>query len=248
MLDQMHITMPQHTGDPESLLSACWRLDDELQSWYREFVATCNNLSCIDSIGPPHLTLDFDKPLTADTEINYEHAQALSIYWTTCSFLYTTIRLVWQACDNPLYLLPHRIDPLRYVSLISRSLPYFFKPSAGEGCLLFYSISIGAALHCLAVSGQLGSPDARRLQTIFSHLEDPRGIGNRVGLFLRTLAAANVVSNIRLDDLTTDEVTQLGKKWWGGGTNEVTLRPRTPLAKVAVGSLQGPQDTAAEVL
>jgi hypothetical protein len=247
MLDQMHITRPEHAGDPEFLLSACWKLDNELQSWYRELVATRNNLSCTDSIGPSHHTQDYDQPLTAETEIDHEHAQALSVYWTTCSFLYTTIRLVWQACDNPIYLLPHRIDPLRYVSLISRSMPYFSKPSAGEGRLLYYAISIGAALHCLAVSGQLSSPDAGRLQTIFSHLEDPRGIRNRVGQFLATLAAASVESNIRMETVTREEITGLGKKWWGGGANEVTLRPRTPVVDVAAGSWQESQDSAAEM-
>lgn len=231
MLDRMHIARPQQTHDPESLLNVCWRLDDELQCWYRELVATYNDLSYVDRTGSTHNAPDFNEPLTAETEIKYEHAQALSVYWITCSFLYTTLRLVWQACDNPVYLLPHRIDPLRYASIISQSLPFFSTPSSGEGAMLYYAMSIGAALHCLSVSDQLGSPDACRMTKIFNYLEDPRGIGSRVGLFLGTLAAANVESNTRWDDVTRDDISRLGKKWWGGGKEEVTLRPRKPVAK-----------------
>ncbi|OAG04845.1 uncharacterized protein CC84DRAFT_1165223 [Paraphaeosphaeria sporulosa] len=231
MLDQLHIARPQPAANSESLLKACWRLDNELQDWYREFVATCNDLRHIHPNRYASRAPDFDQPLTAETEINYEHAQALSVYWIACSFVHTILRLLWQACDNPVYLLPHRIDPLRYASLISKSLPYFSAPSAGEGSMLYYAMSIGTALHCFSVSNQLCSPDAYRITNGFYGLEDPTGIGVRVGLFLRTLAAASVKPHGKLDKATRDDIAEFGKRWWGGGREKVTLRPRTPVGK-----------------
>lgn len=229
MLDELRISRPIQTSDPESLLAACWRLDAELQIWHCELVATCSNLPSAPWSGFPYPTPAFDEPLTVETEIDHGNAQALSIYWMTCCFLYTTLRLVWQASDNPLYLLPRRIDPLRYVSLISRSLSYF--SSAGEGSLVYYTMSMGAALHCLSVTGQLCSPEANRLKEIFMADEDPGKIDARVGGFLKTLAAAAVNSEF-LKDEGSEKAMSIGRKWWGGGMDEVTLRPRTPAAKV----------------
>lgn len=218
MLDQLHITKPQETCDPEALLVQCWGLDNQLKVWCREFYT--------DQSASSHQIPDFDKPLNADAEIDYEHAQALSIYWVTCCFLYTTLRLVWQASDCPLYLLSQRIDPLHYASLITHSLPYFANPSAGEGSLVYYSISIGAALHCLSVADELNCPDSLRLIQVFELEGHPSWIGGRVGTFLSTLAAAGVGSRINFDTVTHEKIVKLGQKWWGGGTEGITLRPR----------------------
>lgn len=231
LLDQMQITGTQTTDNLEFLLDICWRLDNELQVWSREFVSTCNNVHHTGATHSATQAPDPNAPLTAETNIIYEHSRALSIYWIACIFVYTVLRLLWQQCDNALYLLPHRIDPLRYASLISRSMPYFSAPNSGECSLLFYSMSMGTALHCFSVSSQLDSPDAYRILNVFQGLQDETGIGIRVGLFLKTLAAASVTPRGNLDRATHEEMENFGKRWWGGGKKALTLRPRTPPPK-----------------
>ena len=88
--------------------------------------------------------------------------------------------------------------------------------------MIYYSMSIGAALHCLSVSGELGSLDGQRLTRAFNAMEDPRG----VGAFLATLATANVKCKTDMSSAERGKFMELGKRWWGGGREAVTLRPR----------------------
>ena len=225
MLDEIEITKPDQGRDPEPLLKACWKLDAQLQTWFRE-LTEIHAESYVDRTGSSYPAPDFYAPLTADAEINHEYAQALSVYWMTCCFLHTTLCLAWEATDSPLYLLPKRIDPVQYATLISKSLPYFSAPGAGEGCLVFYAVCIGIALHVFAITDQASSPDSARLSNIFDPKVVAEGIGRHIGYYLRTLAASMVGTKIDLNSRRDDErMTELAKKWWGGGAL-VTLHSR----------------------
>ena len=228
MLDRLAITKPEQMCDPESLLEACWKLDASLQNWFRELNAI-HAQPYVDRTGSSYPVPDFNAPLTADTEINHEYAQALSIYWMTCCFLYTTLRLVWEASDCPLYLLPQRVDPVRYAKLISESVLYFSAPGAGEASLVNYSICMGVALHVFSVTDQNNSLDAERLINVFDPRVASEDIGLRIGYFLRTLASSMGGVKVELESQVDEEsMPELGKRWWGGGAATVTLRPRTP--------------------
>lgn len=237
MFDKTQNACPQIRLNLEDFLEACWKLDNDLQDWCRDFhLVYPESTDTFDRSKP-----SFTTPLTTESNINYENAQALSIYWAICVFLYATIRLIWQITDSPLYLLPRRIDPRTYAATISRSIPYFSGPDAGEGSLVSYTLSLGAALHYLSACGESESEDHRRLGSLISSKYGSVDIRSRIGIFLRMLASSSLdspmSSEMRSDDelpesIYREKIIQMAQKWWGGGRDAVAL-PRIKNARVS---------------
>ena len=216
ILDLTTITMFSQPQDTEPVLDACWRLDDQLQRWFRDLVAVCTHPSggtADSSYSLPNL----DAPLGPETNIDHEHAQSLVIYWMVSLYLHITLRLVWEAADCPPYLLPQRIDPVRYATLISQSLPYFLKPGSGEGALVYYAMFMGVALQCYHIAGMADTPDFERLTDIWDPVKSSVPIGKQIGYWLRTLAASEVQEKIDPSTVYTEYMTDVGRRYWGGG-------------------------------
>ncbi|PVI06194.1 hypothetical protein DM02DRAFT_650100 [Periconia macrospinosa] len=232
ILETYHRIKIAQPSNWEALLEVCWGLDNAMQDWCRDFYPICAPLHTDPTNSFTQSKPNLAFPLTAEARISFEHAQALSIYWTNCVFLYTTICQVWHETDSPSYLLPRRIDPHLYAVIISDSLPYFSGPQAGEGSLVFYTISVGVAIHYLSASGEAGSQNHQRLTDLITPEGDVEHIRARIGLFLKILAKSSVVPSRDTtgsegkEDLDDFEVVELAQQWWGGGRNAITLPTR----------------------
>lgn len=228
MLDRAAITEFSQPCDTEPLLDACWRLDGELQRWFLELVEACTHPG-VAHTSPSYSLPNLDVPLGPETVIDHEHAQALVIYWMASLCLHVTLRLVWEAAEYPLYLLPQRIDPIRYATLTSKSLAYFLKPGSGEGALVYFAMFMGIALQCYHIAGLAETPDFERLTDIWNP-ESPVPIGKHIGYWLRTLAASGVGAKIDPSVVHTEYMMDVGKRYWGGG-KAVALPLRIPPPK-----------------
>lgn len=208
-----------HTWEP--FLHECWRFDGALQSWRRNFLAS-HAVSNTPTGPRPPASINLDSPLAPDTIVDPDSARAISLYWTTCICLYTTLRIVWQETNSPLYLLPPRTDPMQYAVLISRSLPYFNSPNAGEVLYLDYSLCIGTALQYLAIRGELDSSDATRMVNIFTS-DNRDSLGDRIGEFLHTIQGDPSRMKIESPGEGAPKVIENARKWWGGGKRKVAF-------------------------
>lgn len=105
------------TALQQSLMEKCWTHDQELLNWAAMVT------SSPETLGIAYQAQNCDQISTAAIA----QAHGLSLYWTACLVLYSTIRL---AAGQDAHL-PERVDARIYIRNIAKVLPDLFRPGAG---------------------------------------------------------------------------------------------------------------------
>jgi hypothetical protein len=106
----------------QELLLKCWSYDDQLQSW----AGFISPIAAADGLGLAYQPPPEAEPITQE---QLASAHGLSLYWTTCLLLYSTLRLAYGIfkADG----LPERANPYPYIRNIANVVHVLLRPSAG---------------------------------------------------------------------------------------------------------------------
>ena len=81
------------------------------------------------------------------------------LYWTTCTVLYSTMRIIFQRLpglhfDGSFSVQPARTDPQKYALYIMQSVKYFLQLEAGLRGAQNISFLLGVALNYFAAANE----------------------------------------------------------------------------------------------
>ncbi|CAI6340326.1 unnamed protein product [Periconia digitata] len=233
-LDGLHNNDPLNRHSWDTLLEACWKLDDAAQKWSVDFYPICapvfsNSPHTFDPSVP-----DLAVPLTAVSRINHSNAQALALYWSVCLYSHAIIRIAWKETGNAPSLLPKRIDASKYAHVISESILFFSSSTAGEGTVIFFMKCVITALHYLGASGLVHSEAYQRMKVLIHPPGPPTQIRTRSGMWARSLLitmshAAKGYKITGFKELQSRMEYDLGISrmvamyWWGGGSKALNF-------------------------
>lgn len=145
--------VPKTSQRPEKLAARCLKTWNQLRTWYIKFILTSEawHPSCTEAVrrgldNPAH-QVDLPDILA---QVGLPQLHAMSIYWTSCAILHTTIDLLHHkfpriACMPDAEHRAARSDILKFLICIALCAKYFLKP----GCGLITTLSLSHAITCL---------------------------------------------------------------------------------------------------
>jgi hypothetical protein len=130
-----------------------------------------------------------------------EVLHSVVLYWTACTVLYSTMRIMFQwfpglHFDGSVSVQPARTDPQKYALYIMRSVKYFLQPEAGLHGAQNISLPLGVALNYLAAVNKTPTGEYSSLvQLIHETTKTPAG--SWIGSFLTGLQRNSVPKTVQ---------------------------------------------------
>ncbi len=117
-LDSMQACKPANKQAElrQNLIQSCWNHDKRLMLWFR---LVCGE----ENPGRHHSPITNEK----DTVTRVAVIHGMSLFWTTCLILYSTLR----TASGPEAELPDRTNPVHYVSQLAEAISILLQPRAG---------------------------------------------------------------------------------------------------------------------
>ena len=181
----------------QELIGKCWMYDALLLDWANSICPSQQPFG--SSYQPPEDEIVSPQQLA--------HAHGLSLYWTTCLLLYSTLA---SASGSSSILLPERTDPRVYIGSIAKVVPVLLRAGSGMYGQHIAALPLGVALQFAMATDSMAHEQAMLVR----NFEIPRG--RVVNGFLLSVNCDERRHKSQLTKIDGPESISIRAKTWAG--------------------------------